>query len=117
MLDNYDLHILHLLQHDARLTNKEISDKIGKSVSSIFERITKLQETGYIKQFVAVLDNKLIHKSLVAFTNVNLKAHSREMMLAFEREVIRFTEVMECFHMTGEFEFLIKIAVRDMDEY
>ena len=117
ILDDDDVRILQLLQHDARLTNKEIADKIGKTVSPVFERIRRLQEEGFIRQYVAVLDNKLVQKGLLAFTNVHLKAHSREMMLAFEREVIRFTEVMECFHMTGEYDFLLKVAVRDMDEY
>ena len=116
-LDDDDVRILQLLQYDARLTNKEIADKIGKSVSPVYERIKRLQKDGFIKQYAAVLDNKLINKSLVAFTNVHLKAHSQEMMLGFEREVIRFSEVMECYHMTGEYDFLLKIAVKDMDEY
>jgi len=116
-LDDDDLRILQLLQHDARLTNKEIADKIGKSVTPVYERIKRLQLDGYIKQFAAVLDNKLIHKSLIAYTHVHLKAHAQEMMLAFEKEVVRFSEVMECYHMTGEYDFLLKVAVRDMDEY
>ena len=82
-LDDDDVRILQLLQHDARLTNKEIADKIGKSVSPVYERIKRLQKDGFIKQYAAVLDNKLINKSLVAFTNVHLKAHSQEMMLGF----------------------------------
>ena len=116
-LDDDDLRILQLLQHDARLTSKEIGDKIGKSTSPTYERIKRLQQKGFIKQYAAVLDNKLIQKGLIAFTNVHLKAHAQEMMLDFEREVIRFTEVMECYHMTGEYDFLLKIAVKDMDEY
>jgi Lrp/AsnC family transcriptional regulator, leucine-responsive regulatory protein len=116
-LDEVDVRILQLLQHDARLTNKEIADKIGKSVSPVFERIRRLNDEGYIKRFVAVLDNKLIQKGLTAFTNVHLRAHTQEIMLEFEREVTRFEEVMECFHMSGEYDFLLKIAVRDMDEY
>jgi DNA-binding Lrp family transcriptional regulator len=116
-LDDFDVRILQLLQHDARLTTKEIADKIGKTSTPVYERIKRLHAEGYIKQFVAVLDNKRIHKGLVAFTNVHLKAHSQEMMLDFEDEVVRFGEVMECFHMTGEYDFLLKIAVKDMDEY
>ena len=59
-LDNDDLRILQLLQHDARLTNKEIADKIGKSVSPVYERIKRLQADGYIKQYTAILDNNTI---------------------------------------------------------
>lgn len=116
-LDYDDLRILQLLQHDARLTNKEIADKIGKSVSPVYERIKKLQADGFIKKFAAILDNKLIDRSLVAYTNVHLKEHSQSGMLAFQRHVAEFDEVMECYHMTGEYDFLLKVAVLDMDAY
>jgi Lrp/AsnC family transcriptional regulator, leucine-responsive regulatory protein len=116
-LDNDDLRILQLLQHDARLTNKEIADKIGKSVSPVYERIRKLQEEGIIMQYVAVLDKKKINKPLTAYTNVQLKEHADHMMKTFEKEVIKIPEVMECYHMTGQFDYLLKVAIRDMDEY
>lgn len=116
-LDHYDLRILQLLQHDARLTNKEIADKIGKSVSPVYERIRKLEAEGIILQYVAVLDKKKIDKSLTAYTHVQLKEHADHMMKSFEKEVIRIPEVMECYHMTGQYDFLLKVASRDMDEY
>jgi Lrp/AsnC family transcriptional regulator, leucine-responsive regulatory protein len=116
-LDPDDLRILELLQYDARLTNKEIADKIGKSVSPVYERIKKLQEDGFIKKFAAILDNKLIGRSLIAYTNVHLKEHSQSGMLAFQRQVGSFDEVMECYHMTGEYDFLLKVAVANMDAY
>ena len=116
-LDNDDLCILQLLQHDARITNKEIADKIGKSVSPVYERIKRLQADGYIKHYAAILDNKKINKSLIAYTNVHLKDHAQAMMLEFEKRVGTFTEVMECYHMTGEYDFLLKVAVFDMDAY
>jgi Lrp/AsnC family transcriptional regulator, leucine-responsive regulatory protein len=116
-LDNDDLRILQLLQNDGRLTNKEIADKIGKSVSPVYERIKRLQADGYIKKYAAILDNKMIDRALEAYTNVRLKEHSHAMMLEFERRVGNFSEVMECYHMTGEYDFLLKIAVHNMDAY
>jgi DNA-binding Lrp family transcriptional regulator len=116
-LDRDDLRILQLLQHDARLTNKEIADKIGKSVSPVYERIKRLQADGFIKQFAAILDNKLINRSLIAYTNVRLKEHSQAVLLEFEKRVADYSEVMECYHMTGEYDFLLKVAVLDMDAY
>jgi DNA-binding Lrp family transcriptional regulator len=116
-LDHDDLRILQLLQHDARLTNKEIADKIGKSVSPVYERIRKLEEEGIIQQYVAVLDKRKINKSLTAYTNVQLKEHADHMMKTFEKEVIKIPEVMECYHMTGQYDYLLKVALRDMDEY
>lgn len=116
-LDHTDLRILQLLQHDARLTNKEIADKIGKSVSPVYERIRKLEDEGIIQQYVAVLDKRKINKSLTAYTNVQLKEHADHMMKTFEKEVIKIPEVMECYHMTGQYDYLLKVALSDMDEY
>lgn len=116
-LDQDDIRILQLLQHDARLTNKEIADKIGKSVTPVYERIKRLDKEGIIRKYVALLDTRKINKSLIAFTHVQLREHAEQMMKTFEREVIRFPEVMECYHMTGQFDYLLKVALKDMDEY
>jgi Lrp/AsnC family leucine-responsive transcriptional regulator len=117
VLDATDLRILQLLQHDAKMSNKEIADKLGKSVTPVYERIRKLEEAGYIKGYVALLDKNMIGKYLTAFTTVQLKEHSAAALRGFEREVVKFPEVMECFHLTGRFDFLIKIAIGDMNEY
>jgi DNA-binding Lrp family transcriptional regulator len=116
-LDETDLRILDLLQQDARLTNKEIADKIGKSVTPVFERIKKLEREGYIQHYIAVLDSKKIDKGLSAFAHVQLKDHCNESMLKFEEDIVRFNEVMECYRMAGEYDYLVNIVVKDMDEY
>jgi Lrp/AsnC family leucine-responsive transcriptional regulator len=116
-LDATDIRILQLLQHDARMTNKEVADKLGKSVTPVYERIKRLEDTGYIARYVALLNKNLIGKHLTAFTTVQLKEHSATALRGFEREVIKFPEVMECYHLTGRFDFLIKIAIGDMNEY
>lgn len=115
--DQTDISILHLLQHDARMTNKEIADKLGKSVTPVYERIKWLEQEGFIMRYVAVLDKRKIDKNLSAFTNVQLKEHSHAMLKAFERDIVKFTEVMECHHMTGMYDYLLKIVVKDMEEY
>lgn len=117
VLDSIDIRILQLLQHDARLTNKEVADKLGKSVTPIYERIKRLEEEGYIARYVAILNKDLIGKHLTAFTTVQLKEHSAAALRGFEKEAIKFPEVMECYHLTGQFDFLLKIAIRDMVEY
>jgi DNA-binding Lrp family transcriptional regulator len=116
-LDKDDILILQLLQHDSRMTNKEIADKIGKSVSPVYERIRKLENDGVIMQYVALLDRRMVNRSLCAYVNVQLKQHAAEMMTTFEHEVIRFSEVMECYHMTGQYDYLLKVVVKDMDAY
>ena len=116
-LDETDLKILKLLQHNADLTNKEISDRLYKSIATIHERIKRLKEEGYIKKIVAILDKRKINKPLIAFAHVLLHNHTAETLRKFEEEVIPFPEVMECFQMTGTFDFLLRIATCDMDEY
>ena len=116
-LDHTDKEILKLLQKDASLTNKEISYKINKSIATIHERIRRLKEQGYIKRTVAILDRKKINKSLIAFSQVLLNDHAADTLYNFEKEVSKFPEVMECFQMTGTFDFLLRIATTDMDAY
>ncbi|PYF71470.1 Lrp/AsnC family transcriptional regulator [Pedobacter nutrimenti] len=117
ILDQTDLEILRLLQKDAQLTNKEVAFKINKSIATVHERIRKLKEQGYIQRVVAILDRKKINRSLLAFSHVFLKDHTAETLNAFEQEVSKFGEVMECFQMTGAFDFILRISTSDMDAY
>ncbi len=117
LLDNIDLGILRILQSDARLTTKQVADKLGLTTTPIFERIRKLEKEGYIKNYVAVLDNKKINRALLVFCNVQLKEHSKKMLSDFERNVSKLPEVMECHHTAGVFDYLIKVAVKDMSDY
>jgi len=116
-LDSTDTEILKLLQIDATLTNKELAFKLNKSIATVHERIKKLKEQGYIKRIVAILDKKKINKSLIAFSQVLLKEHTAETLVKFEKEVAKFSEVMECYQMTGAFDFILRIATSDMDAY
>jgi DNA-binding Lrp family transcriptional regulator len=117
ILDDTDLGILKLLQSDARLTHKEIAYRLHKTVTPIHARIKRLQKDGYIKKYTAIIDPKKIGKGLIAYTQVQLKVHSQENLIDFQSEVIKLSEVMECYHMTGAFDFLLRIAINDMDEY
>ncbi|MBD1366590.1 Lrp/AsnC family transcriptional regulator [Mucilaginibacter sp. ZT4R22] len=116
-LDPTDLEILRLLQRDASLTNKELSYKLHKSIATIHERVRRLKEQGYIQRIVAILDRKKIDKTLIAFSQVLLNDHTATTLNTFEKEVVKFPEVMECFQMTGTFDFILRIATRDMEEY
>lgn len=116
-LDETDLGILDLLQKDARITHKEIAYLLHKSVTPIHMRIKRLQDEGYIKNYTVILDHKKIGRGLIAYTQVLMKQHSQESLAAFREEVVKLKEVMECCHMTGSFDFLLRIAIRDMDEY
>jgi Lrp/AsnC family leucine-responsive transcriptional regulator len=117
MLDDTDRKILLYLQYDAKLTNKEIADKLGKSVTPVYERIRRMEREGMIRRYVALVDRHKAGISLLAYTNVQLKEHSYQMLKAFEKAVVKLEEVMECNHMTGSYDYLLKIGVRDMQEY
>lgn len=116
-LDETDIGILRLLQRDASLTNKEIAAQLHKAVATIHERVKRLKEEGVIKRMVAILDRKQIDKSLIAFSHVLLSDHTAETLNNFETEVAKFPEVMECFQMTGQFDFILRIATSDMEAY
>jgi len=116
-LDEVDRSILILLQKDARIFHKDIAEKLHKSVTSIHTRIRNLETEGYIKRYTIIVDHKKIGRGLIAYTQVTIKEHSQESLSAFQREAVKLKEVMDCCHMTGDFDFLLRIAIRDMDEY
>ncbi|HEY0670319.1 MAG TPA: Lrp/AsnC family transcriptional regulator [Sphingobacteriaceae bacterium] len=116
-LDEVDIRILQLLQENCRLTNKEIGEKLHKSTSPIYERIKRLQEEGYIKGYIAVIDHKKIDRGLVAITHIQLLNHSEESLNDFEAQIIKFDDVLECFHMSGNYDFILKVAVKDLNAY
>jgi Lrp/AsnC family leucine-responsive transcriptional regulator len=116
-LDQTDIRILQILQDNARLTNKEIGEKLFKSASTINDRIRRMQDKGYIKKYVAVLDPKMISRGFTAFTHVHLKDHSKEIINHFEDEIVKLPEVLECYHMSGQYDFILKVAVKDLDAY
>ncbi len=116
-LDQIDLQILDLLQHDARITNKELSAKLGLSTTPIFERVKKLERNGYIKSYVALVEPKKLNRNLTCFLSVSLKQHTNDKISAFMRDVNKFNQVMECYHIAGQTDFLLKVVIEDMESY
>ncbi|UAY54234.1 Lrp/AsnC family transcriptional regulator [Arachidicoccus terrestris] len=116
-LDETDQQILKILQRDASLTSKEVAVQVNKSTAAVHERIRKLKKEGYIKKIVAILDRKKINKNLVAFCHVLLHNHSSSTLQEFEQSVIKLPEVLECLQMTGAFDFILRVAINDMDDY
>ncbi len=117
IIDTIDLKMLDILQHDATLTNKVLADRLGRSVAATQDRRRRLMEEGYINRVVGILDHKKIDLGLIAFSHILLKSHSAEILDEFERQVIKFREVMECLQMTGAYDFILRVAVSDMEAY
>ncbi|MDT0553876.1 Lrp/AsnC family transcriptional regulator [Urechidicola vernalis] len=117
MLDNTDKSLLVLLQKNAKYTIKELAAKLNLTATPIFERIKRLENEGYIQNYKAVVDRKKIGLSLITFCNVSLKNHETTMIAKFEKDIVQFSEVIECYHIAGMYDYLIKVMVKDMDEY
>jgi Lrp/AsnC family leucine-responsive transcriptional regulator len=116
-MDIIDKKILMLLQQDAKLNTKEIAEKVGLSVSPTFERIKKLEQKEYIKKYVALLDPTKVGKSISVYCQVTLAVHSRELIDDFKQHILALPEIMGCYHVSGNYDFLLKVAVNDMNEY
>ena len=117
VIDKIDISLLNLLQNNTKLNTKELAQKVGLSVTPTYERIKRLEKQGYIKHYVAILDRKLIDKNLMVMSFVSLILHSRDMQIEFEKSVIEYAEVIECFHVTGSYDYQLKVVVSDMEEY
>lgn len=117
MPDLYDIAILEEVQINAKITVKELSEKINLSPTPTFERLKKLEKEGYITGYHAKLDIKKLGLSLMVMCNVSLKIHQKDFIEKFQEEIIRFDEVKECYHIAGMYDYLLKIVVKDMDAY
>lgn len=117
MPDIYDIAILEEVQINAKITVKELSEKINLSPTPTFERLKKLEKEGYITGYHAKLDIKKLGLSLMVMCNVSLKIHQKDFIEKFQEEIIRFDEVKECYHIAGMYDYLLKIVVKDMDAY
>lgn len=116
-LDAVDLKILRLLQEDATLTNKQLAARLDLTVTPVFERVKKLNREGFIRKYVAMLDRRKNGFELLVFCEVSIKEHNKQYLKKFEKEVKDLPEVMECHHVTGAFDYLLKIVVSSMDKY
>lgn len=113
-LDKLDRQLLGLLQEDAKRTNKALALHLGLSVTAVYERIKKLEKLGVIKKYVALIDKSKVNKGYVAFCHVKLVQHSQEYVMKFEREVGKLEEVLECYHISGDYDYILKVLVKDM---
>lgn len=116
-LDKTDLKILDLLQENCRVTTKALAEKLNLSTTPVFERIKKLENEGYINGYVALINERKIGLKQTIFIGVKLKGHTRSYLQKFLAQVNNFPEVMECYKVSGNFDFLLKIVLEDMDAY
>lgn len=116
-LDNIDLKILEQLQEDSNLTNKELAAAIHLSPTPTFERVKRLEREGYIKRYAAVLDAEKLSCGFVAFCFLKMKQHTHENALRIMEAVQDIPEIGECYNISGDYDFLLKIYAKDMKSY
>ena len=117
MLDNTDKKLINLLQQDSKQTTKQLSLQLNLSVTAVYERIKKLENQKVIEKYVAIIDKNKIEKSFLVLCHIKLLQHSKEYVTTFEREVLELEEVSECFHVSGDYDYILKIYVKDMETY
>jgi Lrp/AsnC family transcriptional regulator, leucine-responsive regulatory protein len=116
-LDAKDTAILVLLQQNARMTVKEIAEKIHLSTTPVHERIKRMEAAGVIKQYATLLDHTMVNRGLMVICHVSLKEHSKNAGGKFIKAIQQLQEVTECFSISGEFDFLMKVMCADMNSY
>ena len=116
-LDATDLRLLDILRQNSRLSNKEIASRLHKSETPTLRRLRRLEERGIIEGYSVVLNLEKIGRSLVAFTHIQLRDHSRESLTFFENEIVKLPEVLECYQVSGQYDLVLRVAVRDLKTY
>ena len=116
-LDQKDIAILKLLQQNARITIKEISDKMHLSTTPVHERIKRMEEAGVIKQYATLVDHTKVKKGLMVICYVSLNLHNKNAGAKFIKAIQEMNEVIECYNISGEFDFMLKVVAENMDAY
>ena len=117
LLDAVDMEILRALQKNARLTTKELAAMVNLSTTPVFERVKRLEQRGYVKGYVAVLDAEKLGRGFVVFCSVKMRRIGREIAEDFARVVRSIPEVTECYNISGSYDYLLKIHAPDMKYY
>jgi len=116
-IDAKDREVLALLQEDSKRTTKEYANRLGLSTTAVYERIKRLEKTAVITRYVALVDKNKVNKAFMVLCHVKLIQHIKEYVLQFEREVVQLEEVSECYHISGDYDYILKVNVSDMETY
>ncbi|RYG45882.1 Lrp/AsnC family transcriptional regulator [bacterium] len=116
-LDEVDLQLLGILQADGRITNADLAKRVGLSPPSVLQRVRALEKAGLVKGYVALLDHDRLGLRITAWVQITLSLHQDQAIERFRTQVSELPEVMECYHVSGDYDFLVKAVVRDMKAY
>ncbi|MCG8699760.1 MAG: Lrp/AsnC family transcriptional regulator [Bacteroidales bacterium] len=116
-LDKTDLAILNLIQDNAKIPHKEIAEQLHLTRTPIFDRIRKMERSGIILKYITLLNPKKINRGLTVLCQISLTRHGKQHVDEFQKKINEFPQVMECYHIAGNFDFFLKVAVKDIDQY
>jgi Lrp/AsnC family transcriptional regulator, leucine-responsive regulatory protein len=116
-LDSTDKKILNILQNNGRITNSQLASEIGISPPGMLDRVKRLENAGYIEKYVALVNPEKVGRGTMAIVLVSLAIHQIPSLDRFTEEINQLDEVLECFHVSGEDDFMLKVAVENIQEY
>jgi Lrp/AsnC family leucine-responsive transcriptional regulator len=116
-LDDIDLKLLSLLQSDCKQSTAAYAQQLHLSTTAVYERIKRLEKTGVIAGYVALVDKQKVNKAFTVLCHIKLIQHIKEYVLKFEREVLKLDEVVECYHISGDYDYILKLHVSNMEAY
>lgn len=116
-LDTTDISIIKQLQLNTRITNKELAAQLDMTTTPIYERVKRLEKIGVIQKYVAIINADKVGKGLTALCMVRLEKHTKDKLAAFEKHVANIPEIVECYHLAGQYDYHLKILVKDMNSF
>lgn len=116
-LDTTDLILLKTLSNNSNCTIKELATKVNLSPSPVFERIKRLENNGYIKKYIAILNAEKFNRGFIVFCNIKLKQHDRNIGHKFVEDILDIDEIVECYNISGDYDFILKVYANDMKHY
>jgi len=116
-LDEIDKELLRILNNNSNYTTKELAAKVNLSTTPVFERVKRLESKGYITKYIALLNAEKFNQGFIVFCHIKLKQHNRNIGNNFVEDILEIDEIVECYNISGDFDFLLKVRVRDMTHY
>ena len=116
-LDAMDLRLLNALQRSGRISNADLSEKVGLSASACHRRVQRLEAEGFIKEYVALLDARKLRRPTTVFVEITLSGQADEVLEAFEKADARVPDVLECHLIAGQYDYLLKVVARDSEDF
>lgn len=116
-LDKTDLLLLKILGNNSNYTIKELAKQVNLSPTPVLQRIRRLENDGYIRKYIALLNPEKFSQGFIVFCNIKLKQHDREIGKRFVEDIMKIDEVVECFNISGDYDFILKVFVKDMKHY